>query len=1291
MVLVRPQDLSFMAGGAVAAREGVFVRRTSPTEDVAEIFTRSTVAPRFDENGVVRSAAIDTPRLNWRDFDRDGVYEQAVLPIHPQSINVVEFNVPGGTPADFELLPVTVTNQTDEFYVMVDAGDSLQLPEQTNWDRTKWLAPLWTKPPFSSDDGALHTFFEIQADANNFIRVSKTAAGLVELRTKAGGTEKSTTLTPDTPWSAGDEIFIGLLFDGTDATLYFDTDGDTALDSAQILAVGVFAPGTYVTRFGMDFAGANPAESGLNLALLNIASSAAPLTSRWGAGVGLDIKDWFAEVHPDSGLPLSDHLVYYTPKSDDGEEVKNLNFDGETYLVHPGTAGAYAWIADAPSLDVVGDLELQWFGSLDDWTPAAAEILISKSGAAGQQSFKLDVLLSGALRLIWSEDGTAIKIETSSAATGVSDGVDQWIKVTLEVDNGAADAEVKFYLGGSGPTPSWGQLGATQLVGATTSIFASTANVHLGINQGAFSPLAGKTRRAMILDGIGGTVVLDADFLHRYPGIGSFIDGSAYAHAVTIAGDAALRSAGNQPTPDVFVRADTARQVSIFGDVDQVESGVLRNAHYEGADRLSLLEAAYTNLMTEKDLDSWTKVLTPVLTAITGPDGVAGSAFTVEDDDGGNKEYIFESITLTGDGLKTYPIAVRENTMPGAGTQRVALIESVTGALLDFDITSWVAGEPQVTEVVGTLLDKYQIGTSGWWVLVGQTTFATAVNAHQLYIFPTDTAAQTGSIDVFFPAAYDAAFPPRSLLDASEVTTADQYKKAITGWTPGQGYTLYGKIKNFMLANTGGTYTVCNLGNAAAGGDSVRIIAVPGSDIWQATFRLAANANVGGANAPTIGDDFEFRISVPPTGGCTLGVSKNGGAEDTTVSGDPGAWGPAFNSLFFYLSMDGGPGNQGNAGHYEWKAFAGAAKSLADCRADDADLFHYRPGQFDELAEPAFSTATKGTALPMIDGLGGAWGVADASSVSASGEGIPLPFDTDFGTTIVKLESGPAGSGTRRYLIGLPGTMNGFSAEALAGMVVGVYIPSSSEIDPTDVGTHAVDNVGSDAGDVAGLNDTWEWLWVARTWDAGATEAYFELRFADGVSLSGSDEVIYMAVPTAVAGGVPLVPVPQITEGTTTIEEEDFYAAFEVPPGAMGIYVKARFWAPGTPIFIGQSGGGGAGLRLQYISDGTCSVKFDNGPTTRSASASGPVSPGDIVQLFGTMTDDGEVRITMKIGDAAEEQSALSASNIMVDDWGDQRSYLGSKGGGEHGAFEILYAKIVRGSTYTLAEVEAVQ
>ena len=75
MSRVRRSDLLFMAGGESFSRYGVFSRRTHPSEDVEETFTRTGTAYYLDRNGVLKIAEANAVRTEWLDLDGDGIFE----------------------------------------------------------------------------------------------------------------------------------------------------------------------------------------------------------------------------------------------------------------------------------------------------------------------------------------------------------------------------------------------------------------------------------------------------------------------------------------------------------------------------------------------------------------------------------------------------------------------------------------------------------------------------------------------------------------------------------------------------------------------------------------------------------------------------------------------------------------------------------------------------------------------------------------------------------------------------------------------------------------------------------------------------------------------------------------------------------------------------------------------------------------------------------------------------------------------------------------------------------------
>jgi hypothetical protein len=164
-----------------------------------------------------------------------------------------------------------------------------------------------------------------------------------------------------------------------------------------------------------------------------------------------------------------------------------------------------------------------------------------------------------------------------------------------------------------------------------------------------------------------------------------------------------------------------------------------------------------TNLVSTDDLTAWTKVGTPTVTGGVDDPWGGTSAYTVEDDSGAAQEYIVRTVPFTGsDGPRIVAWVVRDNTMPGAGYQRLNLRDTTAAATrLTLDITGWVAGAPTIQETTGTLLVREYV-SNGYWLIVGLSTDVTVANQNQVHFQPANTAAQTGKLDCYVARAWDA-------------------------------------------------------------------------------------------------------------------------------------------------------------------------------------------------------------------------------------------------------------------------------------------------------------------------------------------------------------------------------------------------------------------------------------------------------------------------------------------------------------------------------------------------------
>jgi len=247
---------------------------------------------------------------------------------------------------------------------------------------------------------------------------------------------------------------------------------------------------------------------------------------------------WFA---PGVGVTGTLNVSTWADQSGLGHDlVQATGANQPIYLLHTGTN--YLWISgvagnsastpDTTSLSIAGDIDLRWYGALDDYTPGGIVALVSKWGAGGQRSYALQLDTTGKVIFVYTVTGIydAAKDVLSSAACGVTDATATWLRATYA----SATGKVNFYKSTAGTT--WTAIGTEQTI-TSGAIFDSTAAVYVGALQpdsGTERNAAGKHYRAQIYDGIAGTLVFDANFQSVAEGSTTFTESSSNAATVTI-------------------------------------------------------------------------------------------------------------------------------------------------------------------------------------------------------------------------------------------------------------------------------------------------------------------------------------------------------------------------------------------------------------------------------------------------------------------------------------------------------------------------------------------------------------------------------------------------------------------------------------------------------------------------------------------------------------------------------------------------------------------------------------
>lgn len=261
------------------------------------------------------------------------------------------------------------------------------------------------------------------------------------------------------------------------------------------------------------------------------------------------VAAWRADVYDAVNDRLTDitgnahHAVFGSAVGADINDPTRLVYSGSKYLHLPGISGNYASLSDSAALSVTGTHTIGGYFTPEDWTPSGTQTLCGKWLATGEQrGYELQLDAAGTISLVWTTDGTAgtALFETSSAATGFTDGTGHWVWATLNHANG----DVKFYTSDQAPTVALAALVGTQLgttqAGVATSVADTTALFEVGtVDGGTANRFVGACHRAFLTTGnssttIAGTVVLDIDFDYATQPFSTLAERSANAATVTI-------------------------------------------------------------------------------------------------------------------------------------------------------------------------------------------------------------------------------------------------------------------------------------------------------------------------------------------------------------------------------------------------------------------------------------------------------------------------------------------------------------------------------------------------------------------------------------------------------------------------------------------------------------------------------------------------------------------------------------------------------------------------------------
>ena len=279
----------------------------------------------------------------------------------------------------------------------------------------------------------------------------------------------------------------------------------------------------------------------------------------------------------------------------------------QAYVVLPGASGNYLSVPDESALDITGDIDIRVRVALNDWTPSTIQQLVAKWDTVGNnRSWIFRVNTDATLGFVGSNDGTlsgGVPIGfNSGVVTGITDGSVKWVRVTVDVNNGAGGHTGRFYTSNDGST--WTQLGTDQTNAGTTSLYAGTATLTVGAraNDGSLEPAAGKFYRAQILNGINGTAVLDVD-------TSVLTTTTATSFAAATGQTVTINKSGSPGTTIVLPASDYLLAGDLLTDVTQYVRGI---SVKRGRSRI--LEK-FTDGRANITLDNRSRVFDPTFTA----------------------------------------------------------------------------------------------------------------------------------------------------------------------------------------------------------------------------------------------------------------------------------------------------------------------------------------------------------------------------------------------------------------------------------------------------------------------------------------------------------------------------------------------------------------------------------------------------------------------------------------------------------------------------------------------------
>ena len=179
-------------------------------------------------------------------------------------------------------------------------------------------------------------------------------------------------------------------------------------------------------------------------------------------------------------------------------------------LYLPGVSGNYVSCPDTPGTSITGDIDIRVRVAPAAWSSGGStQQLCAKSAANdSNKSWQFGINSTGQPRLGYSTDGGFGAVSSGNVIAAPAGGW-LWLRVTVDVDNGAGGATIAFYTSTDGT--DWA-LNKANTVGAPISLYDSSSPLEVGSAWGGTNAVfVGLIDRFELYSGISGTLAAKWD------------------------------------------------------------------------------------------------------------------------------------------------------------------------------------------------------------------------------------------------------------------------------------------------------------------------------------------------------------------------------------------------------------------------------------------------------------------------------------------------------------------------------------------------------------------------------------------------------------------------------------------------------------------------------------------------------------------------------------------------------------------------------------------------------------